>query len=217
MSNTLKQVLKWAPLVVTPFWIRRRDDQVCLQQFITSTDHHYTDVIMGAIASQITTLTIVYSTVYSDADQRKHQSSASLAFARGIHRSPVNFPHKRPVTRKMFPFDDDIMIKWSRNLKYMLGHSSLSVAPVIMMMKIGLLVDWLIDYLPESDRKYKLSMPSSMMTCHPCEVISALSRQPPRGPSRTCVGSRTSRWSWEHQQVTCWWSRWSRLSSGVGE
>ena len=41
---------------------------------------HYGDVIMGAIASQITSLTIVYSTVYSDADQRKHQSSASLAF-----------------------------------------------------------------------------------------------------------------------------------------
>ena len=47
---------------------------------------HYTDVIMGAIASQITSLTVVYSTVYSDADQRKHQSSASLAFVWGIHR-----------------------------------------------------------------------------------------------------------------------------------
>ena len=45
---------------------------------------------MGAIASQITSLTIVYSTVHSDADQRKHQSSASLAFVRGIHRGPVN-------------------------------------------------------------------------------------------------------------------------------
>ena len=51
---------------------------------------HYSDVIMGEIASQITSLTIVYSTVYSDADQRKHQSSASLAFVRGIHRGPVN-------------------------------------------------------------------------------------------------------------------------------
>ena len=70
---------------------------------------NYGDVIMGAIASQITSLTIVYSTVYSDADQRKHQSSASLAFVRGIHREPVNFPHKWPVTRKMFPFDDVIM------------------------------------------------------------------------------------------------------------
>ena len=67
------------------------------------------DVIMGTMASQITNLTIVYSTVYSSADQRKHQSSASLAFTWGIHRWPVNSPHKWPVTRKMFPFDDDIM------------------------------------------------------------------------------------------------------------
>ena len=70
---------------------------------------HYSDVIMDAIASQITSLTSVYPTVYSDADQRKHQSSASLAFVRGIHRRPVNSPHKWPVTRKMFPFDDVIM------------------------------------------------------------------------------------------------------------
>ena len=65
---------------------------------------HYNDVIMGAIASQITSLTfvysIVYSTVYSDANERKHQSSASLAFVWGIHRWPVNSPHKWPVTRK---------------------------------------------------------------------------------------------------------------------
>ena len=64
---------------------------------------------MGTEASQITSLTIVYTTVYSDADQSKHQTSASLAFVRGIHRGPVNSPHKGPVTRKMFPFDDVIM------------------------------------------------------------------------------------------------------------
>ena len=64
---------------------------------------------MGAIASQITSLTIVYSTVYSDADQRKHQSSASLAFVRGIHREPVNSPHKWSVTRELSLFDDVIM------------------------------------------------------------------------------------------------------------
>ena len=65
---------------------------------------------MSAIASQITSLTIVYSIVYSDTDQRKHQSCASLAFVCGIHRGPVNSPHKWPVTRKMFPFDDVIML-----------------------------------------------------------------------------------------------------------
>ena len=70
---------------------------------------HYNDVIMGTIASQIISLTIVNSAVYSGADKRKHQSSASLAFVRGIQRGPVNSPHKWPVTRKMFPFDDVIM------------------------------------------------------------------------------------------------------------
>ena len=49
------------------------------------------------------------STVYTGTDQRKHQSSASLAFVRGIHRSPVKSLHKWPVTRNMFPFDDVIM------------------------------------------------------------------------------------------------------------
>ena len=65
---------------------------------------------MTTMASQITSLTIVYSTVYSVEDQRKHQSSASLAFVWGVHRGPVNSPHKWPVTRKMFPFDDVIMV-----------------------------------------------------------------------------------------------------------
>ena len=71
-------------------------------------ESHYNDVIRSAMASQITSLRIVYSTVYSGVDQRKHQSSASRAFVQGIHRSLVNSPHKRPVTRKMFPCDDVI-------------------------------------------------------------------------------------------------------------
>ena len=70
---------------------------------------HYDDVIISAMASRITSLTIVHSRVYSGADQRKHQSSASPAFVRGIDRWPVNSPYKGPVTRKMFPFDDIIM------------------------------------------------------------------------------------------------------------
>ena len=63
---------------------------------------HYSDVMMSAMAYQITSLTIVFSSVYSCVDQRKHQSAASLAFVRGIHRWSVNFPHKGPVTRKNF-------------------------------------------------------------------------------------------------------------------
>ena len=81
----------------------------CLQ-FNAKQSEHCSDVIMGTIASQITSLTIVYSSVYSGADQRKHQTSTSLAFVRGIHRWPVNSPHKWSVTQKMFPFDDVIMI-----------------------------------------------------------------------------------------------------------
>ena len=64
---------------------------------------------MSAIASWITSLTTIYLIVYSRADQRKHQSSASLAFVRRIHRRPVNSPHKGLVTRMMLPFDDVII------------------------------------------------------------------------------------------------------------
>ena len=62
---------------------------------------HYDDVMMDLLSSQITSLVIVHSNVHSGADKRKHQSSATLW--------PVNSPHKWPVTRKMFPFDDVIM------------------------------------------------------------------------------------------------------------
>ena len=86
------------------------------------TSTHYGDVIMGAIASQITSLTIVYSTVCSDADQRNYQSSASLTFVRGIHRGPVNSPHTWPVTRKIFPFDDVIIC--CREIKFIFSETN---------------------------------------------------------------------------------------------
>ena len=68
---------------------------------------------MAEMASEITSLMIVYSTVYSGVYQRKHQSSASLAFVREFtgDRWPVNSPHKWPVTRKTFSFDDVIIWK----------------------------------------------------------------------------------------------------------
>ena len=69
---------------------------------------------MGVMASQITSPTIVNLTVYSGVD--KHQSSASLAFMRGIHRRPMNSLRKWPVTRKMFPFDEVII--WSKMCLY---------------------------------------------------------------------------------------------------
>ena len=68
-------------------------------------DIHYSDVIMDAMASQITNLSIVHLTVYWGTDQRKYQSSTSLA------RWPVNSPHKWPVKRNMFPFDDVIIFQ----------------------------------------------------------------------------------------------------------
>ena len=103
---------------------------------------------MGAIASQFTSLTIVYSTVWPGADQRKHQSSASLAFLRGIHRWPVNSPHKGPVTRKIFPFDYVIMrhrsllggllsafscfvVEWFRTLKWHCSKSLTKSHPIL--------------------------------------------------------------------------------------
>ena len=109
-------------------WIR---DTIHSQYFAVI---HNSDVIMCAMASQITSPTIVYSIVYSSVDQRKHQSSASLAFVRGIHRWPVNSPHKGPVTRKMFPFDDVIMIS-PRNTK---AISQLAPAGEIWMSPVSL-------------------------------------------------------------------------------
>ena len=83
-------------------------------------DEHHSDVIMGAMASQITGVSIAYSTVCSDADQRSHQSS--LAFVRGIHRWPVNSPHKGPVTRKMLPFDDVSWVGGGRSSKVIIQN-----------------------------------------------------------------------------------------------
>ena len=71
---------------------------------------------MIAIASQITNVSSVYSTDCSHAYQWKYQSSASLAFVRGIHRWPMNSHYKGPVTRKMFPFDDVIGCPWNTTL-----------------------------------------------------------------------------------------------------
>ena len=64
----------------------------------------------GRMASQITSLMIVYSIIHLGAGQRKHQSSASLDFVQRIHQRPVNYQHKTPVIQKMFPFDDVIII-----------------------------------------------------------------------------------------------------------
>ena len=105
-------------------WIPRTKDQLrgkcfhlmtssweigLVPQLLKQLARHYSDAIVSTMASQITAVSDFYSNVCSDADQRKHQSSASLAFVRRIQWCSVNSQHKGPVTRKMFLFDDVIM------------------------------------------------------------------------------------------------------------
>ena len=80
---------------------------------ISLRNSHYNDVIMTTITSQITSLTVVYSIVYSDADQRKHQSSASLAFVWGIHRDRWIPRTKGKLSGKCF--HDDVIMVTSRH------------------------------------------------------------------------------------------------------
>ena len=100
---------------------------------------YYNDVIMRAMASPITNLTIVYSTVYSR--RRKHQSLASLAFVRGIHRWPVNSPHNGPVTRKMFSFDDVIMILGVSHEFTTSRRGKLMLSPLLPSLPVAILHD----------------------------------------------------------------------------
>ena len=109
-ETSLKSMHVWA-ITCRCNWLR--GDSLAGNEYwcscIVKISNHYNDVTMGAMVSQITGLTIVHSTVYSGADQRKHQSCASQACVRGIERWPVYSPHKWLVTRKMFPFDGVIM------------------------------------------------------------------------------------------------------------
>ena len=116
--------------------------RVLTLSFVTQ---HYDDVIMGVMASQITSLTIAYWTVYSGADQSKHQSSTSLAFVREIHRGPVNSSHKWPVTRKMFPFDDVIM-----RIPMLTGLKSTLLVPSFLITNLVESLKWLSPFIQMS-------------------------------------------------------------------
>ena len=107
-EQTVDLPLIWDALMITTPSVTVHSEMrlVCLINL-------YSDVIMDAIASQITSLAIAYLTLHSGVDQIKHHSSASLAFVRGFHRWPVNSPHKGPVTRKLFPFDDVMVDMYS--------------------------------------------------------------------------------------------------------
>ena len=97
-SRGLYNVLKSVYVMLILWWMRL----IFCSKFCA----HYNDVIMGAMAFQ-TIPAIVYTAVYTGADQRKHKSSAPLAFVRGIW--PVNSPHKGPVTRQILQVHDVIM------------------------------------------------------------------------------------------------------------
>ena len=90
---------------------------------------HYSNVIMDVMVSQITSLTIVYSTVYSGADHGKYQSSTPLAFVRGIHWSQGNSPHKRPVTRKCFHLMMSSCVMRFRRIPWTMGSFYYSGVP----------------------------------------------------------------------------------------
>ena len=114
-----------APCGHAPWWVtadtQMVSDHMATHAFIAKLLLSWSPITMTSWWAR-ERLTIVYSTIYSGADQSKHQSSASLAFVWGIHRGPVNSPHKWPVTRKMFPFDDVIMpslemTSWLWNLR----------------------------------------------------------------------------------------------------
>ena len=103
-NNYLKTAFLCVPSRQTHEWpyaeFHRRGSAYAVRQWMDASGE--TPYMQESMASQITNLKIVYSTVYLDMDQRKHQSIASLAFVRGIHRWPVNSPHKGPVTRIFF-------------------------------------------------------------------------------------------------------------------
>ena len=103
----------WRPCDVSGMYLIPSYHSRAVVQYLGNTIQHHSDVIMGAMASQITCVSIVCLIVRSGTGQWKHQSSAPLAFVRGIHRWPLVSPHKGPVTRKMFPFDDVIMKNWT--------------------------------------------------------------------------------------------------------
>ena len=79
---------------------------------------HHSNFIMSAMASQITGVSIVCSTVYSGGHLRKHQSSASLAFVTWIHQWPVESPHKGPITQIFF-------IRWRHNVHRWIGRTDI--------------------------------------------------------------------------------------------
>ena len=92
------------------------------------------------MSSQITGVSIVCSTVCSGSDQRKHQNSVSLAFVRGIHRRPVDSPHKGAVTRKRLPFDDAIIFLFDPLTRSVLSQCRQTTLALVHLTHCGLVM-----------------------------------------------------------------------------
>ena len=112
------------------------------------------------MACQITSLTIVYLTLYSGAIQRKHKSSTSPAFVRGIHRWPMNSPHNGPVTRKMCPFDDVIIVISNYGVRCARGAPKWCACKISHVFK-----HCLADYLNKQKNTYFHSLSWKTWTC----------------------------------------------------
>ena len=130
-------------------WKYKFELAVLRPEGLQSWESHYSDIIMGMMASQITSLTIVYSTIDSGTDERKDQSCTSLAFERGIHRWSVNSQHKWPVTWKMFSFDDVIWV-----LRELFWYTELLWYFVMYLMvffpfQVSALVSWFSKYISD--------------------------------------------------------------------
>ena len=109
--NHWRRMMSWNSVNFGSSNVLVPSDPICYSVVFAIFTHsiHYSYVIMSPMASQITGVSVVCSIFCSGADKKKHQSSASLAFVRGVHRWPMNSPHKLPVTREMFPFDGVVM------------------------------------------------------------------------------------------------------------
>ena len=155
---------------------------------------------MGAMACQITSLAIVYSTVYSGADQSKHQSSASLAFVWGIHRGPVNSPHKWQVTRKMFPFDDVIMNLPGANDSILTETETQRYCKRYIKDDID---EWIDMFGTETKEKYTIDTLIRQHSCHSPHNSHTITHL--WGQDRVCLFQVQNQFSVLHFVVLCVW------------
>ena len=104
-----ENIWTWSHVYSPRHGIRVKSGDHSCMKVTTAFLSDYSNVIMSAMASEITGISIAYTTVCSGTDEKEYQSFTSLDFVRGIHWWHVNSLHKEPVTRKIFPFDDVIM------------------------------------------------------------------------------------------------------------